>query len=888
MAQTGIYYGFNGNPIRTRLYDLVPGDKGSYFDSTKCKAFVSHGGPIGLGALGSDIVGEIPTLRVTPCFFSPVVVGQWLKPEITGVKTAVLSNVIHGVFNSLRTKVHIETFDVYKGAKNSKTDPSVADPHQEMKWYKEDYFLDDVLDCLNLYPDRAIEYFSMQTYQSNAGVISVAPRPYNDYFILVSPYNDEQSLTFYNLGLDSYLSWNEGFLTHDKAVTMWEKMADYVDDNEIEVEKEQPCQFYSVLYQAACISYINYTPLTEGSSRFMCEERENCQYLDETIIIRTDQLDQIITRNHYEYKHGKTLSFEKAYIENGLETYENIFSTINIPFVIDGDMQICSLAGQENIDEFGDYYYLRNINIKHEGDADLVGNISLATLGTENKMNFIDQVDFKEASFSVNLAYSEAVKVALFGDKIKNISIEAVAEGMSKESFEKYKANGMWSSCLYTNKGSIIVFYEDNSRFNISAAISEDNGETWSVQYDLIRLETGENVSSPYAVISPKNDCVYLFFIYNNNYLAFKKIVYTRFNDNDAFKKSSPVNKFDIVGDNKDGLTGFSKQGQILRASPTYVVAGENFNQISFSIDQQVAIGQKRAEASLEPRIIVCGDLSEYDVNFGKCTYSIYINAKGVFRVFYIIDNKFGIRTGFSDTQWKNTIKDITFHRNPYGLTAHKIDLLKSKYASINNVENSNNETVNTRIGPFRIEDSLLYGNTRTDEFLEGATYIPNLDLESEAEEKPIDSVDQIQVVYNKDKDSVHVLYTWGGALYMRSLKESDIVKMDSCDSCDVLTITEDSMYFDLVKKVFGYLEYSSLNRILWIAGDYSIFTEESTHECFSPPQRGNFVKTTYKPGAFIDKKGLLRIYYFDNTFSIWEVIIQPDYNIYLADINKE
>jgi len=270
----------------------------------------------------------------------------------------------------------------------------------------------------------------------------------------------------------------------------------------------------------------------------------------------------------------------------------------------------------------------------------------------------------------------------------------AQATVMSSSEWKKWKVPGMWSATAYDSKNRLFIFYEYND--NISCFVSFDDGINFFCYYSIIRLLEGETARKPYVVSNKQQNKMYLFYIFNNNYLAMKEIDTTLFTEVDSYINIEELEVFTKDTSDNAGLENFSNFGKGLRKSPSVLIDGF-FGYGSAMIWLEIEdVNTSRLSSGKSIRFFPGKDQSEYNTFWSGIPFGAYQDVNNVFRVWYVKDDLVNIISSYDGISWKDTLKDIYFHRYPSWGTedeSYSVDDFKKYYEVGASLYCHNNDT---------------------------------------------------------------------------------------------------------------------------------------------------------------------------------------------------
>jgi hypothetical protein len=360
-----------------------------------------------------------------------------------------------------------------------------------------------------------------------------------------------------------------------------------------------------------------------------------------------------------------------------------------------------------------------------------------------------------------------------------------IATLLDSEIYEQWKLPNTWATSVCTRDNVICSFYEDESE-NISCAISRDNGGSFYCHKHMVRLLDGETASKPVAFFSQVTGYIYLFYLFQDNFLAFKLIDPGDFLVVDSYVDSTRLYNFDEFTADDAGLEDFTPSGRVIRSSVSYLIDGDSTGNIGsswrygqLSIDsggdlwaEIEEINPLRTNSGMSTRFELVKSKQDYVTNWSNIPYSVYLDKNGSIRLWYIKNDLLSIKTSIANQLWIDTIRDIRFHK-----------------LVIETETETETETVDLSYDEEDFYDHAFitysYG------------YYNKIELESENEDEdesededlinryaekyePDGNMKAIKVVYSDNNDNIIVLFTYNRSLYLRIINNDYLYRFDN------------------------------------------------------------------------------------------------------------
>lgn len=331
----------------------------------------------------------------------------------------------------------------------------------------------------------------------------------------------------------------------------------------------------------------------------------------------------------------------------------------------------------------------RLISFVFPSTKSIIDNIALPYQGVYNNKDRVLCVDTRFVSLD---------SWFIDGSILKYIDINYIeSESLEEEDYQKYKiSTGKVATC-FDSSGRWFVFYEDEnggvgddfangsfangshlygpfldgalpglqdkSEKEISCLISPDYGLTWYDFKGIVRTSSGDSVSNPKVVSNYFTNTIHLFYILNNT-LMHKSINTDLFDYEDSFLSYKRPIKINSSTYPMYGLFHFSKNGQLLRSSPSNIVVGNiegNYIKSQLEITQEL-IEQGRTDY----RIQLSGDHKNYEDGFADIDFISFIDNSGNIKILFVANGKIFCRTSSNDGfSWYDIIEDgMNIHRN--------------------------------------------------------------------------------------------------------------------------------------------------------------------------------------------------------------------------------
>lgn len=374
------------------------------------------------------------------------------------------------------------------------------------------------------------------------------------------------------------------------------------------------------------------------------------------------------------YSYGIPINESWLYTCSNPETYADVFEVEEANLVKNafGTIESVSLDSQKliynmylHIDEadiakLRDYY----VSFKFSDNDSVINNLIFPSIRDEG-------ITLKQF-----MALYPAGSIKFYGEIFTLLDIDKVELfTITFDKMNQFKALGRSVSLAFGSKGKIYIFYSDDNNNNISVAVNEDNTHQWVIYKDLIPLAEGESASYPYVMSSNNLNEIHLFYVLNNKFLMYKNIPIYLFNCYDSFVEYVRPSIYDVTKYNtdEDPLKDYSTNGKTMRKSTSYFIHGNSEDQFfKDALEETKEIDVKiKNGVDIVPRLGFRGylDINQKSTSLDRLVsdpiFSIFKDASGNYKMFFIDDNKVSIKTGRSETDWSYLVKDFPhFHKN--------------------------------------------------------------------------------------------------------------------------------------------------------------------------------------------------------------------------------
>ena len=744
---------------------------------------------------------------------------------------------------SENTRMYVETFAI----------PRYDSEHDAGGSSNANDYLHPQFNCLGLYPDHPIEYMQLiEVGDYNIlGDISAASFTRGHDAILVTPEFNTGSMSYHIVNFEKHSAWSEfGKSKEDLA------------------------------------DFINYTErvTTEG----LAIENFASTEIEEKVKGRADQ----IQKWHYGfYNRGKIINTVDGAICVGKicarsvqgPSY-NLVDEDEAYFYTDGEELRDSINGISNKDINGwvkDIAVIvaanSNYTVDHIGftpfgrkSTDIISASDLPFLGRSKEtiaasttryddgVHLLSDIKFKnqteaEVSQRVDIGYG---RVYNGGELIasENFDPNSIVDVkyLRDSVFQKYKVRNTRNCTVTDEKNRVFVFYEQKG--NISCAMGHNLNtpkEQWFNFEGLVRTLGGETATQPYVVASTNRRTFYLFFKLNNQFICQKTLTAANFVIKDAFKEYWPIPSFDDQTPEDFGLAQFEYEGRDLRKGVINVIAGGTpapcSNQTFIEEEQKI-----REDADLDPRIRLAANCIRHE-NVEKEEYAAYKDRKGHLVIFFTTENRQFMNIMRSNNEGKNWL-DI----QRYMHMTHLPFIGKSEYE-------------------FECETGLAT------EACSPETYVKEEDVSAVCDTK---LVERMELVFDKNKNIIYLIYTFNEGLYVRQFDAGNIERipevLPKSGIGEDLPNSETGGVGDIIKNHFN-LNPNSDNKPVKITGkdleddlEKSLYTDLKSATNIPVNDKGNGVYQLARPGAHLTRDGILKIYYFDKDLILWSVPLLP------------
>tara|TARA_B100001778_G_scaffold334404_1_gene345625 strand:+ start:21305 stop:24979 length:3675 start_codon:yes stop_codon:yes gene_type:complete len=384
----------------------------------------------------------------------------------------------------------------------------------------------------------------------------------------------------------------------------------------------------------------------------------------------------LLLGNQPGYSGGREISTDKGQIALGRRTAAETYTRKSLSFQqSSGDITVTvsGLGGAKTTSIKITYKILpgfldnaeRLISIIFPNEGNVIDNIAVPWAGgfSENRTQtiVIDTRNYSDELFRLN------------GEIIEFMDIETIeATSFQDEAYQACKIVSSISSTCFDQSGNWFVFYEDELAFEgdygdqpaetdsggnkeISCLFSPDEGDTWIDYKGIVQTVDSDDIKTPYAVVDQSTNKIHLFFIINDA-LMYKIVDPKLFDPADAFKAYRRPISFTATTDPLVGLAHFTEDGRKLRQSPLSVVIG---NVTGEYLAEQLSISRGRRSNGFQPRVILNGDLKDFEEGFASQDYFAFQDKKGALNVVYAVNGAVYIRTSNDEGKtWEEVYED--------------------------------------------------------------------------------------------------------------------------------------------------------------------------------------------------------------------------------------
>lgn len=249
-----------------------------------------------------------------------------------------------------------------------------------------------------------------------------------------------------------------------------------------------------------------------------------------------------------------------------------------------------------------------------------------------------------------------------------------------KFNLDTYKITSGQSSVSFDRQGRILVFYANEETSNIDIAISNDDGNTWIYDRNIIRLISGETATMPFVIKDTNTQYVHLFWVLNDKFLMYRQV-----DTNDVQIVSNFVEPiipdtyeagdYDITLDDpeRDYWGDYTFNGLSLRRESSYFVvanASDEYFLEQTQIVKQISesnnslIGTDDSNKIQTLRFIPASNPLEMRDNFNGSPYSTYLSDDGILRLLFTSNNRLSIKSSGNHVSWKYDVFEQSIHKN--------------------------------------------------------------------------------------------------------------------------------------------------------------------------------------------------------------------------------
>lgn len=392
------------------------------------------------------------------------------------------------------------------------------------------------------------------------------------------------------------------------------------------------------------------------------------------------------------------------------------------------------------------------------------------------------------------------------------------ATTISNNEIQEYLKDGTNPSVVYDAKANAYVFYANGQTSNIDVLFTIDQGKSWFVNKDLIRLAKSETADLPYAIMDKVSNEVHLFYRVNNEALAVKSFSPTLLSCQDMYVDYNPPNKIDQNTDEDLGLEDYEEEGKNLRKRESYFVVGDSD---SAFVRSEINIANDQIDVGRPYRFTSPNDSSYLNESFTDGEFSAVRDNRGLFRVFYVQgDGRLNVVASDSLKGWVKQASSVVFHKDFVDSDPEDSD--QTDISNIQTFYNKKNGSIycmyfhNDALYLRIIDSNLLYiskdienNNVITGEG--GATFFSEsirdaLQLSTGSTSKPLFLVGSYSDLFISNEEENELFFNF---TYPESYKE---------------LFNDDNFGLDIATKPIGYVTRSGLVRMFYKSSNEFIY----------------------------------------------------------------
>ena len=421
-----------------------------------------------------------------------------------------------------------------------------------------------------------------------------------------------------------------------------------------------------------------------------------------------------------------------------------------------------------------------------------------------------------------------------------------------------YFLNSVNAKCAYDSTGKVYAFYENGK--NISCAVSYNGGIDFYRYDNLIRLLQGERVGNPYITTNNLVNHFFLFYIYNDNYLAYKTIDTTLFLPEDAYKWITDPPKTFEVDTNDDDLSIYTDFGQIMRKGYSVLIDGLYTSNES-PWPEIINVNPTRLSEGKSIRFLPGKSRENYRNNASLDSFSAYFDALGVLRLWLMRDGLMNIVSSYDMVSWQDTLTGMLVHQlssdtDDYSYDYKDFQSIYRWFTFYGDDKDVFGDVYSCQDGynPVQAEDTL------TDEWLESDRVPPsNDDIEAASDL----ALKQFDVVYDIEVDKITLLLLFNNGMYVRYMPNDFFGIIDTLtdDKKKSKGYPEGTIEY-IVENVFN-LTKNSPNKLVFLSG--RVPEEDDSIIIGSQSAPTDYVMEGVRPAGCISETGLVNVFYFDD-----------------------
>jgi len=278
--------------------------------------------------------------------------------------------------------------------------------------------------------------------------------------------------------------------------------------------------------------------------------------------------------------------------------------------------------------------------------------------------------DFK---LNIDCSYYNSETIQLLGESWKKLNIKSL-KGVVSSTFNlnDIKIKEGQTSIIDDGLGRILVFFSDSLSGNISVALTFNEGATWVIYRDIIRLVADEIATLPVAYQDSITSTIHLFYVLNDSFLMYTIIDADKLDCEDIWINYEPPDFYDETSNDDDdtnslsSLSPFTENGKSLRRTISYFVAGSSED--SFFIEQinitnNIKKNNLTSETPQHFRFDYTGNLDDLDDSYNGKPFAIHKDNKGILRIFYADEDGMTIKASNNYQRWEYVSKNLPLHK---------------------------------------------------------------------------------------------------------------------------------------------------------------------------------------------------------------------------------